>query len=278
MVYNSAVLRHILIAFLLTLSMAALAQQPRYTSEDAGSAQAPPASQSQPPSKPQTGGQAQPPVKVNVLNVCSPSQEDQQTIASTLSKIPRQPLFTPDFELSRGRSSLEEQPGFLQAGEGAKLSSDNAATEYVRIRRELAVQAMFSTVQYSFSTDPKAMIETLVFRVKDPKDVLQVSIEDSASAVTSPTVMLGAATPASRIKLERFGKSSIVLARCTASDAGPAPDQSVYEPLFRTASSIVADYRDMLHASRIVPDELTRIATVSSTSKTPGKKAVPAKK
>jgi hypothetical protein len=142
----------------------------------------------------------------------------------------------------------------------------------------MAVQAMFSTVQYSFSTDPKSMIETLVLRVKDPKDVLQVSIEDTASAVTSPAVMLGAATPASRIKLERFGKSSIVLARCTASEAGPAPDQSAYEPLFRSASSILTDYRNVLHASRIVPEELTRIAAIPSTSKTTAKKALPAKK
>ena len=30
------------------------------------------------------------------------------------------------------------------------------------------------------------MTETVVFRVRDPKDLLEVSIEDSASSVTTP--------------------------------------------------------------------------------------------
>jgi hypothetical protein len=118
---------------------------------------------------------------------------------------------------------------------------------------------LFSTVQYSFSVDPKNMVETLVFRVRDPKDLLQVSIEDSASAVTTPGTMLTSATPASRIKLERFDKSSVVLARCSASEAGPAPDQSAYEPLFQSASAVLANYRGLLGARTIVPGELERI-------------------
>ena len=229
-----------------------------------------------------TGAQqpGQPPVKVNVLNVCSPSKEDQQEIAAALGKIPKQPLFSPDFEVSRGRASLEQQPGFLQAGEGAQFSSDSAAAEYVRIRRELAVQAMFSTVQYSFSTDPKNMVETLVFRVRDPKDVMQVSIEDSASSVTSPATMLAAVTPASRIKLERFGRPSVVLARCSSSEAGPAPDQSAYEPLFRSASAVIADYRNLLGAGRAVSEELARIrnATASKPRSMTTRKNAPQKK
>jgi hypothetical protein len=103
------------------------------------------------------------------------------------------------------------------------------------------------------------MLETLVFRVRDPKDVLQVSIEDSASAVTSAASMLSATTPASRIRLERFGKSSIVLARCQGQNSGPPPDQSKYEPLFAAASSVLTDYRTSLGASTLVPEELARI-------------------
>jgi hypothetical protein len=208
--------------------------------------------------------QQQPPVKLNVLNVCSPSQEEQQEIESALAKIPRQTLFSTDFEISRGRSSLEERPGFLHAGEGAQFSAGVASAEYVRIRREFSVQAQFSTVQYSYSTDPKNMVETLVFRVRDPKDLMQVSIEDSASAVTTPATMLAASTPASRIKLERFGKSSVVLARCTGSEAGPAPDQSAYEPLFRSASAVVSNYRTLLGVSRTVPEELRKLSRMSS--------------
>ena len=127
---------------------------------------------------------AQPQVKVNVLNVCSPSAAEQQEIASALARVPKQPLFGVDFEIDRGRSSLEVGPGFLQPGSGSQMSSDPGTASWVRIRREFSVQALFSTVQYSFSVDPKNMVETLVFRVREPKDLLQVAIEDSASAVT----------------------------------------------------------------------------------------------
>ena len=209
-----------------------------------------------------------PQVKVNMLNVCSPSPEEKQEIVSALAKIPKTPAFGPDFEVARGRTTLEQSPDFLQAAPGAQMApSTNESAEWVRMRREFTAQSMFSTVQYSFSTDPKTMIETLVFRVRDPKDLLQVSLEDSASAVTSAAAMLGTNTPASRIKLERFGKSSVVLARCSASEAGPAPDQSAYESLFQTASSIVSDYRKLLRASRTVPDELARLAGNSGGAK-----------
>src|SRR5713101_3542581 len=222
-----------------------------------------------------------PQVKVNVLNVCSPSPEEQQEIASALARVPKQPLFAPDFEIDRGRSSLEQRPGFLQPGESAQLSTDSATAKWVRIRREFSVQALFSTVQYSFSTDPKNMVETLVFRVRDPKDLMQVSIEDSASAVTNPATMLSTHTPASRIKLERFGKSSVVLARCSASEAGPAPDQSAYEPLFQSASAILSNYRGLLAARTTVPEELARIGAADGQSKAKSpssKKPVPKKK
>jgi hypothetical protein len=222
-----------------------------------------------------------PQVKVNVLNVCSPSPEEQQEIAAALARVPKQPLFAPDFEIDRGRSSLEERPGFLQPVESAR-SSGAATAAWVRIRREFSVQALFSTVQYSFSADSKNMVETLVFRVRDPKDLMQVSIEDSASSVTTPATMLATNTPASRIKLERFGKSSVVLARCAASEAGPPPDQSTYEPLFQQASTIVANYRRLLDARHTVADELARIgAAGKSISKSPAKtvkKSVPEKK
>lgn len=208
---------------------------------------------------------AQPQVKVNMLNVCTPSAEEQQEIASAVSRVPKQPLFAPDFEVDRGRSSLQESPAFLQAGESAQLASDSGTADWVRLRREFSVQATFSTVQYSFSKDPRNMIETLVFRVRDPKDLLQMSIEDSASSVTTPAAMLGTDTPASRIQLERFGKSSVVLARCQGSDAGPAPDQNAYEPLFKSASEIMGQYRVILNAKRTVPEELARVAGAKST-------------
>jgi hypothetical protein len=217
---------------------------------------------------------AQPQVKVNMLNVCSPSPEEQQEIASALARIPKQPLFSPDFEVDRGRSTLEERPDFLKAGASAQFSSDSGTADWVRIRREFSVQALFSTVQYSFSHDPKNMVETLVFRVRDPKDLMQVAIEDNASSVTTPAAMLSTSTPAGRIKLERFGKSSVVLARCPGTEGSPAPDQSAYEPLFRSATAIVTNYRDLLTARNTVPAELGRVGAVLATKAKPPAKSV----
>jgi hypothetical protein len=78
--------------------------------------------------------------------------------------------------------------------------------------------------------------------------------------------MLGSSTPATRIKLERFGKSSVVLARCSAVPNGPAPDQKAYEPLFSSASSVLSDFRRVLGVQTLVPEELTKIARVGSSA------------
>jgi hypothetical protein len=206
-----------------------------------------------------TAPSTQPQVKVNMLNVCTPSADDQKEIAAALARIPKQPLFASDFEVSRGRSTLSDMPNFLQAGQGAQVSGDPSVARYVRVRHEFAVQALFSSVQYSFSNDGHNMVETLVLHVRDPKDLIQVSFEDSASSVTSADAMLTSNTPVNRIRLERFGKSSIALARCSATEAGPAPDQTAYEPLFRGASDVLNNYRGLLGVRRIVPEELAKI-------------------
>ena len=207
----------------------------------------------------QQAGTGQPQVKVHMLNVCSPSAEEQQEISAALARIPRRPAFSPDFEVDRGRSLLDQSTNLFGAAANAQLSPEIASADFVRIRREFSGDATFLNVQYSFSRDTKQMVETLVFRVRDPKDLLQVSIEDSASSVTSPAAMLSAGTPASRVKLERFGKSSVVLARCSGQAGGPAPDQAAYEPLFASASAVLSNYRGLLGAKQMVPAELARI-------------------
>ena len=238
----------------------------------------------------------QPQVKVNVLNVCAPSAEEQKEIAAALARIPKQPLFGPDFEISHGRSTLTDaqsivqqsmvqqsmvQPA-LQPGQDAEVSGEPSVARYVRIRREFAGQTTFSSVQYSFSDDGQNMIETLVLHVRDPKDkdLIQVSMEDSASAISSPGSMVAANTPASRVRLERFGKSSIALARCAGSENGPPPDQSAYEPLFHNASEVLADYRTLLGVRRTVPAELAQIpgATPAARAKTHSAKPAEEKK
>jgi hypothetical protein len=227
------------------------------------------AAQEQPANAPST----QPQVKVNMLNVCTPSADEQKEIASALAKIPKQPLFDADFEVSRGRSTLTDMPAMLAAGQSGHVAGEPSVANYVRMRREFSVQALFASVQYSFSNDGSTMVETLVLHVRDPKDLIQVSLEDSASSVTTAETMLTANTPVSRVRLERFGKSSVALARCLATEDHSAPDQSAYEPLFHSASDVLANYRNLLGAKTLVPEELAKISGESKPKATPKPKA-----
>lgn len=223
---------------------------------------------------------SRPQVKINMLNVCTPSAEEQKEIASALARIPKAPLFDEDFEVSRGRSTLTDMPAMLQIGQAGHVPGQASVASYVRIRREFSVQALFSSVQYSFSNDGQTMVETLVLHVRDPKDLIEVSLEDSASSVTSSEAMLGANNPVNRVRLERFGKPSVALARCLGVEGQPMPDQSAYEPLFRNASGVLADYRTVLGVKKVVPEELAKInAQVKARSKgEPAKAANPAAK
>lgn len=210
----------------------------------------------------------QPQVKVNMLNVCTPSADEQKEIAAALAKIPKQPLFAADFEVSRGRSTLTDMPAMLGAGQANHIAGEPSVASYVRMRKEFSVQATFSSVQYSFSNDGNTMVETLVLHVRDPKDLMQVSLEDSASAVTRAEAMLISNTPVSRVRLERFGKSSVALARCETTASGQPIDQSAYEPLFRSASEVLANYRALLGVKKIVPEELAKIGSGKVTAPT----------
>ena len=221
----------------------------------------------------QPPAQQQPPVKVNVLNVCSPSADDQKELSAALAKVPGKPVFGKDYEVARGHSTLDPNaavPGMEPLPPDAAASAD-----WVRVRREFPASVSFSNVQYSFSVDANNMVETLVLRVRDPKDLMQVSIEDNASAVTSASAMLSADTPVSRIRLERFGKSSVALARCPGEPGKPAPDQTVYEPIFKAASAILNRYRDALGVRKTVPQELARLGVGTPTKTGTGRKKSP---
>lgn len=164
-------------------------------------------------------------MKVNYLNVCTPSDAEKDEISAALDRVPRKASFAQDFEVTRGRSSMQ----------------DADPARYIRLRREFASDPVFSNVQYSLSTDAKNTVETLVIKVKEPKELFSISLEDQVSAsATAPASVLDVNTPVSRIKLERFGKANLVLARC------PGADQSAYEPLFTKASGLLAVYRKSL--------------------------------
>ena len=195
----------------------------------------------------------QPQVKVNILNVCSPSAEEQQEIRKALTAIPGA-KFTPDFEVTRGQATVPDGP----------LAS------YVRIRHDFVASIPFATAQYSLSIDPKSMEEDLVFRSREAKDVIQIQLQDTITGAQDPKSMLVTDTPVNHIKLERFGKSSVALARCESAD------QSSYEPLFRQASEVMARYREALAIKRIVPRELTALGIKPAAAPGP-KSASPSK-
>src|SRR6202795_4884307 len=205
----------------------------------------------------------QPSVKVNVINVCAPSADEQKELSSALAKVPGKPAFSKDYEVSRGHSTIDQSAPIT--GMPALPPGAVSAADWVWVRLEVPDATLFSNVQYSFSVDATNMVETLVLRVRDPKDLMQISIEDSASAVASATAMLSTSTPVSRVKLERFGKASVALARCSGAEGTPATDQSAYEPIFRAASSIMERYRDALGARKMIPQELARLGVGTST-------------
>jgi hypothetical protein len=166
-----------------------------------------------------------PQVKLNVLNVCTPSAEEQAQIKSAFAKVQAKPALSRDFEVSRGRVTLKDAPD----------------ARFVRYRRDMAPESPLLTAQYSMSKDEDNTVETMVLRTRDPKEFHELSFEDRVSAgAASPVSLLTVDTPVSRIRLERLSKSSIVLARCEGGD------QSAYEPLFRQASEIMAQYRKAL--------------------------------
>ena len=80
-----------------------------------------------------------------------------------------------------------------------------------------------------------------MLHARDPKDFLEVVMEDRVSAgAAAPLALLQVDTPTSRMRIERLNKSSAVLTRCQE------VDQSAYEPMFRQASDIMAQYRSAL--------------------------------
>lgn len=178
----------------------------------------------------------QPQVRINYLNVCTPSADEQQEIRKALSGVPAA-KFAPDFEISRGQTSIPDSP----------LAS------YVRVRHEFTATVPLIAAQYSLSADPKSIVEDLVFRTRDPKDIIEIQLEDTLTGAGDPKTVLATDTPVDRIKLERFGKPSVVLSRC------PTVDQTAYQPLFSQASEVMAKYRTALGTKRLVPRELAAL-------------------
>lgn len=197
----------------------------------------------QPQQQPAAPGEQNPPVQINYLNVCTPSDSEKDEIAATLARIPNPPALVADFEIARGQSSLE----------------DAGKSRYVRLRREFSPDSKFSTVQYSISNNAKNIVETLVLTGRDVKELRQISIEDSVSShAADVNALLTVDTPPSRVKVERFGKSSLALARCEGAD------QSKYAAIFSAASSVMAGYRKSLSLRSMLSMELKWLESSSA--------------
>jgi hypothetical protein len=189
--------------------------------------------------------QPEPQVKLNYLNVCTPSAEEQAQMKAALAKVQVKAVFSRDFEISRGQATLQDAPD----------------ARFVRYRRDLVPESPLLAAQYSMSSDSKSIVETMVLRFRDPKDFHEVSLEDRVSAgAMAPPSLLTVDTPVSRIRVERLGKSSLVLARCQDSD------QSAYELIFRQAVEIMAQYRKAMDLGRVIRSD---VAWLSSDGKSP---------
>ena len=184
-----------------------------------------PAAQPSATPQPTAPSPGKPQVKVNYLNVCTPGADEEAIIKGALAAVQAKPTFSADFEISRGRTTLKDAP----------------EAKYVRLRREFPANSPLLTAQYSLSTDSTNTIEILVLHARDPKEFLEVVMESRVSAnAAAPLDVLKVDTPTSRVRIERLNKSSAVLTRCQD------VDQSAYEPVFRQASDIMAEYRAAL--------------------------------
>ena len=186
------------------------------------------------------------------MNVCTPGKDDQDLITHALAEVPAKPAFSPDFEIARGHTTMKDAPD----------------SKFVRLRRDFVPESPLMTAQYSISTDPANTIETVVLRMRDPKEFYEIVLEDRVSAgAAGPTTVVSADTPPSRVRIERLGKNAAGLTRCQEID------QSAYEPVFRRAAEIMAQYRAAMGLSTTFRPDIAWLNGKSSASGPPKKQS-----
>jgi hypothetical protein len=187
-------------------------------------------------------------IQVNFLNSCRPAQADLEEMGRALALVKERPRFAADFEIARGVTTLTEAEA---RATGAPEGSATMPSRWVRIRKEFPDKALLTDAQYSLSVEGNSASETLALHLRESTEALQILISDSVAGSAAQVVK--ANTPPDRIRIERFGRASIVLARCGAID------QSAYEPLFRTADGIMEQYRAAMAVKMVVPAELAQL-------------------
>jgi len=232
-----------LLALLLGLPAVAPAQQ----SSSAPEAVAP-ADGSAASGTPQIQEAPQTKIQVNFLNTCRPPSSDVEEMGRALARVKETPRFSADFEISRGVTTLTEAEA---RAAGVPAESALTPSAWVRIEHEFPDKAPLTDVQYSLSVDAGSASESLALHLRDSREVLQIWISDAVKGSAAEVVK--ADTPPERIRIERFGKASIVLARCGGID------QSAYEPIFQTAGEILRKYRAAMAVKSVVPAEMARL-------------------
>jgi len=198
---------------------------------------------------PLQAGVPQPKIQVNFLNSCRPTQAEAEEMGRALARVRERPSFAADFEISRGLTTLNEAEA---RAAGAKAGAGATPSTWVRIRREFPEKAVLTDAQYSLSVEGGVTSEALALHLRDSREALQILISDSVTG--SPSQVVKVDTPPDRIRIERFGKSSLVLARCGA------VDQSGYEALFASAREILEKYRVAMSVKTVVPAEFVHLA------------------
>jgi hypothetical protein len=189
-------------------------------------------------------------IQVNFVNSCRPGQADVEEMGRALARVKGRPVFSADFEISRGLTTLSEAEA---RAAGLPEGSGTTPSTWVRIRKEYPEKAVLTNAQYSLSVEGSSTSEVLALHLRESKagegsEVLQILISDSVTGSAAHVVKVD--TPPDRIRIERFGKASIVLARCGGMD------QSGYEPLFAAAGGILAEYRSAMAVKSVVLVEL----------------------
>jgi len=197
--------------------------------------------------------QEQDQLRLNVVNACTPEEPEKNEINAALTHIPEHPRFTSDYEIARGHTN-----------------DNKGASDWVRLRREFAANSTFSSVQFLLSVSGPSIVETLVLHLKasKPGEPLQISLEHETSEGTPASILAGDAPP-DRIRLERYGKPSLILARCLQSD------QRAYELLFTAAASRFTQYRTAMNVRGTVTAELARMNNSSRQSPVAGRQSKP---
>ena len=216
----------------------------------------------------EAGSEAKPQIQVNFLNSCRPAEAEAEQMRQLLQLLRKRPAFSSDFEISRGVTTMSEADSHAAAAAIQRAAGEQDAppaspatagpgrvsSRWVRMQREFGEKAALINVQYSLTLEKGQAGEVLALHLRDTSLAMQLLISNSVTGGAAE--VLGHDTPPERIRMERFGKPSIMLARC------PQSDQTAYEPLFSAAFEILREYRRAMNIAAIVPSELSRLDSV----------------